>query len=87
MGVGLLYDFIPQSSIFTLLSPVSSYLDPLLLGQAISALVFLLVLISVVPIDDDDDDDDDNNNNNNNNNNNSITLKQLFVINVETRQS
>jgi hypothetical protein len=38
--------------LYTSLSSVSisSSLDPLLLGQAISVLVFLLVLISVVPI-------------------------------------
>ena len=54
VGFGLLYDFVPQSSIFTLLSvsnfSLSSSLNPLLLGQAISVLVFLLVLINMVPI-------------------------------------
>jgi len=54
VGFGLLYDFVSQSSIFTLLSvssfSLSSSLDPLLLGQAISVLVFLLVLMSMVPI-------------------------------------
>jgi len=46
VGFGLLYDFVPQSFIFTLLPS----LDPLLLGQAISVLVFLLLLMNIVPI-------------------------------------
>jgi hypothetical protein len=51
VGFGLLYDFVLQSSIFTLCSfSLSSPLNPLLLGQAISVLVFLLVLMSMVPI-------------------------------------
>jgi len=54
VGFGLLYDFVPQSSIFTLLAlssfSLSSSLDRLLLGQAISVLVFLLVLMNMVPI-------------------------------------
>ena len=44
-----------RSTVFYLYTSVSSFslsssLDPLLLGQAISILVFLLVLMSVVPI-------------------------------------
>ena len=53
VGFGLLYYFVPQSSIFTLLYPVfllSSFINPLQLGQAISVLVFVLVLMNVVPI-------------------------------------
>ena len=60
VGFGLFYDFVPQSSIFTLLSlslsvslssfSLSSSLNPLLLGQAISILFFLLVLMNMVPI-------------------------------------
>jgi hypothetical protein len=53
VGFGLLYDFVPQSSIFTILSPVSHVrllFSPLLLVQNISVLVSLLVLINTVPI-------------------------------------
>jgi len=54
-----LVDFWPalrfHSTIFYLYTSLSSfslssYLDPLLLGQAISVLVFLLVFMSMVPI-------------------------------------